>query len=174
MNFRDFRKILLKSLKICYFSPRFPRIFAGISQNVRNFDGLDVANFKIPEFFEKIPKFCRNILQKFSLTVSWLHPIRKRSFTYGPQRRDLLLGPGPQGRRGGPRLPDVEGEGVEAAAPRALDGDADEHLHARADHRRVRHAEERLRADFSQFQNTNTRQCLIAVNIRLFVLGVWR
>ena len=73
MNFQDFflslfflrifRKILLKSLKICYFSPRFSRIFAGISQNVRNFDGLDVANFKNPEFFEKIPKFCRNIFQ---------------------------------------------------------------------------------------------------------------
>ena len=34
--------------------------------NVRNFDGLDVANFKNPEFFQKIPKFCRNILQKLS------------------------------------------------------------------------------------------------------------
>ena len=59
-----FRKILLKSPKICYFSPIFSRIFAGISQNVRNFDGLDVANFKIPDFFEKMPNFaetfCRN------------------------------------------------------------------------------------------------------------------
>ena len=66
MNFEIFRKILLKSPKICYFSPKFSRIFAGIAQNVRNFDGLDVANFKNPEFFQKIPKFCRNILQKLS------------------------------------------------------------------------------------------------------------
>ena len=34
--------------------------------NVRNFDVLDVANFKEPEFFQKIPKICRNILQKLS------------------------------------------------------------------------------------------------------------
>jgi hypothetical protein len=36
--------------------------FAGISQNISSLDEVDVAIFKIPEFSEKIPKFCRNIL----------------------------------------------------------------------------------------------------------------
>ena len=70
MNFRDFsQNSSLNSAEISYNLLFFDEIFkdfAGISQNVRNFDGLDVANFKIPELFEKIPKLCRNILQKLS------------------------------------------------------------------------------------------------------------
>ena len=44
------------------FSARFSQIFPGISKDVSNFDGIDVAILKVPECFEKIPKFCRNIL----------------------------------------------------------------------------------------------------------------
>ena len=49
VNFRDVCKIMLISLLICYFSPKFLRIFVGISQYTSNFDGIDVAFFKITE-----------------------------------------------------------------------------------------------------------------------------
>ena len=39
-NFQDFRKI---SLKFAFFSTRFSRNFAGISQEFHNFDEFDIA-----------------------------------------------------------------------------------------------------------------------------------
>ena len=71
-NFRDFGfcKILPKSSKICYYSPRFSWIFAGISQNFINFDVIDVAILNFQNYFLRksrdLAETYRNILQKFS------------------------------------------------------------------------------------------------------------
>ena len=65
-NFEIFYKILPKFSKICNFSPKISRIFAGISQNISKFDGIDIAIIKFRESFEKIPKFYRHILQKLN------------------------------------------------------------------------------------------------------------
>ena len=92
-NFEICYKIRLKSSKICYFSPRFSRNFAGISQNVSNFDVFDIAIFKIPENVEKIPKFCRKILQKFSRQFHGFTPPRNGVSHKDPTPLALLASP---------------------------------------------------------------------------------